>query len=181
MKICLDAGHGGDTGARGHGLIEDRLALDFVTRVGHHLRAKGVETVLTRTGADFVTLQARPPKAAGCDMFVSFHCNAAASPLARGCEILVAEGDERSKAKAKVVLDRICAGGAMKKRSVKWDSQSQHRSLYVLRHTYRQMPAMLIELGFLTNVGDVSWLNSKEWREAISIKIAKALTEVLNA
>ena len=180
MKICLDAGHGGNTGARGHGLIEDVLALDFVTRVGHHLRARGCQTALTRTDSAFLPLEKRPPRAEGCDMFVSFHCNAASAPLARGCEILVAEGDERSKAKAQKVLDRICAGGAMKKRSVKWDSQSQHRSLYVLRHTYRKMPTMLIELGFLTNVGDVSWLNSKEWREAISVKIAEELIKCLD-
>ena len=179
MKICLDAGHGHFTGARGNGLIEDELALDFVTRVGHHLRAKGVQTALTRTIDVFVTVDARPPKAKGCDMFVSFHNNAAGNKLAHGCEILVARGDNRSRAKAEKVLERICAGGAMKSRGVKWDNQGQHKSLYVLQNTYRQMPAMLVELGFLTNSGDASWLADKNWREAISVKIAAALIEVM--
>lgn len=178
MKICLDAGHGGNTGARGNGLIEDVIALDFVTRVGHHLRAKGVQTVLTRKGNGFVPLEDRPPKAVGCDMFVSFHNNAASNKIAHGAEILVAAGDKRSKDKAREVLNRICAGGAMVSRGVKWDNQGQHKSLYVLQNTYRKMPSMLIEMGFLTNVGDASWLNSKEWREAISIKIADALIDV---
>lgn len=177
MKICLDAGHGGNTGARGNGLIEDVIALDFVTRVGHHLREQGVQTVLTRSTANFVSLEARPPKAIGCDMFVSFHCNAGAS-LAHGCEILVAKGDKCSKDKARYVLEKICAGGAMVSRGVKWDNAGQYKSLYVLQNTYRKMPAMLIELGFVTNTGDASWLADKNWREAISIKIANALKDV---
>ena len=179
MKICLDAGHGGGTGARGNGLVEDDLALDFVTRVGHHLRAKGVQTVLTRSDDRFVNLKARPPKAAGCDLFVSFHCNAATNPGAQGCEILVAKGDTRSKVKAVKVLLRICAGGAFQSRGVKYDDAGQHKSLYVLQHTYKKMPAMLIEMGFVTNAADASWLRSKEWREAISVKIAAALMEVM--
>ena len=127
MKICLDAGHGGYTGARANGLIEDTLALDFVKRVGHHLRAAGVQTVVTRNIDTFVTLDYRASLAVRekCDLFVSFHHNAGPT-LAHGCEIFVAAGDNRSKAKAKTVLDRICAGGAMKSRGVKWDNRSQH-------------------------------------------------------
>lgn len=184
MKVCLDAGHGykgtRPTGAAANGLIEDDIALDFVTRVGHFIRKGGGETVLTRPTGTFVTLGSRGALAVknGCDMFISFHCNAAGSASARGAEIFVAYGDYNGKRKAEALLERICAGGALTSRGVKWDNQSQHSSLRVLRDTYKHMPAMLIEMGFLTNERDAAFLKSKTWREAISEKIAQKILEL---
>lgn len=183
MKICLDAGHGykgsSHTGAAGNGLVEDDIAYDFVTRVGHHLREYGCDTVITRPTSKFVSLGSRGAlaKSKDCDFFISFHCNAG-SPLATGVEAYVALNDFRSLALAKKLLAIITAGGSIKSRGAKWDNQSQHNSLRVLRDTYRKMPAMLVEMGFLSNISDAKLLGDRTWREAMSIKIAKKLIEL---
>ncbi len=181
-RICLDAGHGYKrklaTGASGHGLKEDDLAFDFVTRIGHHLRAAGHSTVITRTTDAFVELKERPKraKAAKADIFCSIHCNAAGSPNANGAEVLVAKKDSLSFGVATRVLSAICQEG-MTRRGVKRDDEGAHKSLYVLQNTYSQMRSILVEIGFLTNKEDAAKLADRYWRERVSKAIAKALTD----
>lgn len=180
MKIALDAGHGASrgrpfTGAHGNGLIEDDLALDFVTRIGHHLRLAGHKTVIVRPDARLIALATRGKRAieAHCDLFLSVHLNAG-STRAHGVEAYVAEGDERSQAVAKRLMHAVARHG-LANRGVKWDSQSQHSKLRVLRDTYRHMPSVLLEIGFLTNVGDAESLSNRHWREAVSSDIAEGI------
>ncbi len=61
---------------------------------------------------------------------------------------------------------------------MKWDSQSQYSRLRVLRDTYRHMPAVLLEIGFLTNPHDARLLADKHFREAVAEEIADALTVI---
>ncbi len=181
-RICLDAGHGYKrklaTGAAANHLIEDDLALDFVTRIGHHLRAAGHETVLTRPTDAFVELKERPKiaKHQKCDLFVSIHCNAAGSPNANGAEVLISRQDSLSIGVASRVLSVICQEG-MNRRGVKRDDEGAHKSLYVLQNTYSQMRSILVEIGFLTNKDDAAKLADRYWRERVSRVIAKALTD----
>ena len=182
IRLALDAGHGYKrglpTGARGNGLIEDDVALDFVRRIGHHLRLAKHETVLTRPDDKFVELKQRGKiaKAGKCDLFLSIHLNAADSPNAEGVEALVAKGDTRSKRIAELLVGIVTQAG-MKSRGVKWDSQGQHKSLRVLQDTYHAMPAVLLEIGFLTNVKDAAQLRDPQWQERVSIEIAAALSQ----
>lgn len=176
----MDAGHGASrgcpfTGAHANGLIEDDLALDFVKRIGHHLRLAGYETVIIRPDASLVALATRGRKAisAHCDLFISVHLNAG-PPGARGAEAYVAEGDERSRRIAERLLEAIHRRG-LQNRGVKWDSQSQYHKLRVLRDTYRHMPAVLLEIGFLTNVLDAAMLTSRHFREALASEIVEGI------
>jgi len=179
-RVALDAGHGASrgrpfTGAHGNGLIEDDLALDFVTRIGHHLRAAGYDTVIIRPDAKLVTLATRGKRAvqSHCDLFLSIHLNAGPSE-ASGVEAYVAKGDTRSRALAERAVEAISAHG-LRNRGVRWDSQSQYSSLRVLRDTYRHMPAVLLEIGFVTNKHDARLLGDKHFREAVAEEIATAL------
>jgi N-acetylmuramoyl-L-alanine amidase len=179
MRIALDAGHGASrghpfTGAHANGLVEDDLTLDMVTRIGHHLRAAGHQTVFTRPGKELTALSRRGPMAvaAKCDLFLSIHANAGPTE-ATGVEAFVAEGDTRSRALAERLTAAISAHD-LRNRGAKWDSQSQYPSLRVLRDTYRHMPAVIIETGFLTNAHDARLLGDKHFREAIAVCIASA-------
>ncbi len=178
MRVCLDPGHGGNTGARGNGLIEDALALDFARRIGHHLRLRKAETVMTRGDDGFVTLASRGALAVRtkCDLFLSIHLNAA-SPSAHGCECFAAAGDERSL-KIAARLTAALSSLGLKNRGAKYDTQSAHGSLRVLRDTYKNMPALLLEIGFLTNKADAELLGNKLFREKVSIKVAETLTSI---
>jgi len=180
MKIALDAGHGArpgrpHTGAAANNLVEDVIALDLVRRIGHYLRAAGHKTVHTRSDEMLVPLTQRAliAKANRCEMFLSIHCNAGPSS-ARGVEAFVAESDERSLNIAKVFVSKIVKLG-LADRGVKWDNHSQYSRLAVLRGTYRIMPAILLEVGFLTNLHDSALIQDAHWREQLAISIASAV------
>ena len=179
-KIALDAGHGASrghafTGASGNGLVEDDLAFDFVTRIGHHLRLAGYDTVIIRPNAKLVALATRGKRAikSHCDFFLSIHLNAGPAS-ANGVEAFVAKGDTRSRAIAQRLVEAISKHG-MKNRGAKWDSQSQYSRLRVLRDTHKHMPAVLLEIGFLTNLHDAGLLKDKYFREAVAVEIASVL------
>lgn len=87
-KVVLDPGHGGrDRGATGHkGLEEATVNLQIAKRVAKKLREKGIQVQLTRTEDKALTLTRRAKMAAGADLFVSIHANAARSSKAHGIE-----------------------------------------------------------------------------------------------
>ncbi len=184
QRIALDAGHGASrglahTGCAANGLVEDDLAFDFVTRIGHHVRLIGCDTVITRPDASLVALATRGNRAvdARCDLFVSIHLNAGAAS-ASGVEAFVVEDDERSRAIAKRFVAAIAKHG-LHNRGAKWDSQSQYSRLAVLRDTCRHMPAVLLEIGFLTNQHDAKLLADKHFREVIAVEIAEGIISSL--
>jgi N-acetylmuramoyl-L-alanine amidase len=49
------------------------------------------------------------------------------------------------------------------------------KSLYVLRNTYAVMPAVLIEVGFLSNAADAAKLRDRRWSEDLACNMAAAL------
>ena len=93
-RVAIDAGHGGvDDGAVGPtGLREKDVALDIAHRVApllsHELK---IETLLTRDNDTLVPLEARTARANAfhADLFVSIHCNASESGVARGVQTFV--------------------------------------------------------------------------------------------
>jgi len=180
LKVALDAGHGAragrpHTGAAANGLVEDDLALDLVARIGHHLRAAGHQTVVTRPDTKLVGLseRARTARAASCDAFLSIHCNAGPT-AACGAEAFAASGDRRSRTLAERLIAALAEQG-LRNRGVKWDSQSQYSRLGVLRGTYRHMPSVLLEVGFLTSPYDAGLLRDAHWREETAIVVAQSL------
>lgn len=89
-RVVLDAGHGGrDTGAIGpKGTYEKDVALAITLRLARRLEAMGLEVLLTRDDDSFVALEERTRIAnrEKGDLFISVHCNAAASRALRGIE-----------------------------------------------------------------------------------------------
>lgn len=99
MKVCLDAGHGGnDVGALGpSGLKESEMALDVCERAKIML-SPYVEVVMTRSNDTFVSLTERADicNDEKCDIFISYHFNSAASTVANGWEIFTTHKDNNS-------------------------------------------------------------------------------------
>ena len=180
MRVALDAGHGlkdgRPTGACGCGLVEDHMAFVITNKLRWYLLRAGIEVTLTRPTLSFVPLAARGAlaKARGCDMFISVHINASTDPEANGAEAIVAESDTRSEPLATKLLDVLVDRG-LHRRGVKWDSQSQHSRLKVLRDTYRSMPAVLLEIGFITNPGDAAKLRDQKWVEQTAAALAQSI------
>ncbi len=76
----MDAGHGGkDSGNRGNGYYEKKIALNIILQIGEILEKKpNIKVIYTRKTDVFVDLieRARIANRADADLFISVHCDA---------------------------------------------------------------------------------------------------------
>lgn len=169
--IVLDPGHGGkDAGAIGVGGLREAEVNLLLTHMVKARLEHAYKILMTRVGDQTVALAARCNVAntENAALFVSIHCNAAANVLAHGTETYYLG------AQAKPLAERIHAGLVglgFKDRGVK------RNKYYVLRHT--KMPAVLVEVGFITNLEDSAKLASVEFLNAVADVIATAIHEYM--
>jgi len=148
--VVLDAGHGGyDYGAVNGARREKDDNLRMSLSVGNILRNCGVNVVYTRSADIFVPLLERSQISnnARAGLFVAIHRNASTNTSAGGVENWVySSPSQKAVAAANLVLNRVVAAGVQSNRGLRYGNFS------VLRHT--QAPAMLLELGFISNAED---------------------------
>lgn len=150
MLVALDAGHGGsDPGAVYNGRQEKDDNLRLAKAVGDILEGRGVNVVYTRTNDIYETpfKKATDANEAGADYFVSFHRNSVENPnTASGAQTLIySRGGEKERL-ARNIQDNLTALGFKDMGIV------ERPNLVVLKRT--NMPAVLIETGFINNEKD---------------------------
>ncbi len=174
ITIAIDPGHGGsDPGAVYNGRQEKDDVLRLALAVGSLLTQDGYNVVYTRTTDvyDSPTEKARIANNSGADYFVSFHRNS--SPYANtysGIETLV-YNDSGIKAELARNINEEVSSVGFADLGVK-----ERPNLAVLRRT--QMPAVLIEAGFLNTDADNQTFdnNFDEIAKAIARGIERTLT-----
>lgn len=181
MKICLDAGHGGnDPGAVFQSLREKDITLAIVLQLERLMKAEGRHTPLMTRVKDHAMLlgeRVRLANAEDCDVFLSVHCNAdpdddsPGTTEASGAEVWVHEGSKRSYHLAA----GIHKGFSEFFPGFPWRGIRKTKNLYVLKHT--AMPAALVEVGFIDSRHDAEFLS----RPGIQVRIAALLLEALDA
>lgn len=181
MLICLDPGHGGtDPGAVVDDAREADVVLDYARAIGEALETRGHSVLYTRLEDKPLTLAARARAAneAGAAAFLSIHCNASTSTAPHGVQIFHAAGSERGEELARAIYARVTAAiGTTRWSGVHPDESPAcgGRRLYVLRAT--SMPAVLLELGFLTHPGERSLLLQPAYRDMIARAIADGIID----
>lgn len=171
MRICIDPGHGGpDPGATYAGVNEKDVNLNIAKLAAVLLQGRGHFADLTRQGDVSMTLSDRVAKAdiLKADLFVSIHCNAAASSKAHGVETWRYANSGRGLCLAYDVHDKVVAVTGARNRGVKGTT-----SLYVLKFT--RMPAILIECGFLSNGMERELLAAEPYQQSIAGAIAEGI------
>lgn len=181
MHIALDPGHGGtDPGAVAGGVRGAAVALDYALELRGELVGRGAQVTLTREADRFVTLaeRCRAANEARADAYVSLHCNASASDAAEGLQVFHCRGSAGGQALAAAIYEAVTEIGPPGRSAGVFPDESPQcggRPLYVLRGTH--MPAVLVELGFLTCPGERSRLIDPDRRGRIAQAIAAALVE----
>ena len=163
VRIYLDQGHNPDNpnaGAEGNGFREQDLVYAIGQRTAAMLRGYGFEVRLSRPTPDTPlgtsvasSLAARvgDANAWDADYFISLHCNASDVTAASGTEAFVYRRDTDAEWLAYRLLRGVTDATGLPDRGI-----TARPGLYVLRKT--RMPAVLMELGFITNPGDAALL-----------------------
>jgi N-acetylmuramoyl-L-alanine amidase len=174
--VLLDPAHGGDDpGALANGLAEAEIVFDLATRVEGRLAATGVTAVLTRSPGLRPDVQARADLAreVGADVVICLHCDAHASPDARGVATYY-WGDARVGSSS-AVGSRL-AGLIQREivaRTDVLDCRTHARTFDVLRMT--SMPAVRVDVGYLTNPQDACRLADPGFRDLIADALVVAV------
>lgn len=167
--VIIDAGHGGqDRGARAvKGNHEKVLALDISQRVARLLRQSGMHVIETRTSDNFVTLDKRVATSnrSRNSVFVSIHLNWARRSRASGVETFFYSG--KSSRLAANIQKEIARAYRTHNRGIK------PGRFYVLRNNKR--PAVLLELGFLSNPSENATLQQSYTRQKLAEAVVRGI------
>lgn len=169
MKIAIDPGHGMsnrksglyDPGAVAFGVAEADIALAWALTGKWMLTQAGIGVWLTRDDdSDPTPVSSRDDRAeaAGCDRFLSIHCNSA-GPEATGTETFYRDPADRIW--ATVVQQGALRALGLRNRGLKTEEQSQHSRLAVFDF---DGPACLLELGFIDNPTDRARMQDRNRR-----------------
>lgn len=195
--ICLDPGHGGkEPGQKAGNRLEKTYTLALALEVRSRLVQQGYNVILTRRDDSYVDHPDRTAmaKKAGADLFISLHYNASpdSGSDANGMEVyaMTPEGARSTNVSADVGSLRAWAGNESDLHNVLLAYQLQRSLLkrlpgsedrgvrrarfLVLR--LAEMPAVLIEGGFMSNASDARWIYSETGRK----KMAQAIVEGIN-
>lgn len=184
IKIFIDQGHNPsnwNTGALGNNLkeqditynvgiyLQDLLEEDprFEVKVSRNSPTEVLGTSNSSSLVRRVVLANQWP----ADYFISIHANASTNTNANGSEVYVYKQNSPSYQLATDVLENIVKEVGTKNNGVRINP-----SLFVLRRT--KMPAILVELGYITNTKDAILLKNMQYEFAYGIYLG--LLEYLN-
>lgn len=185
LTIYIDPGHGGkDYGAlsEGYGYEEKQLTLTTSLMLKNYLQKLGYRVLLTRTQDVFIPLQTRAMMAndGQAELFVSVHFNFSPNDSAHGIEVYYCKNDgmpkekiHNSKKLAEEILSRVVKHTGAVSRGVKT------ANFAVIRHT--EMPAVLIEGGFLSNGEERQKLKDPRYLGFIAWGIARGVDQYVNS
>lgn len=172
-SVVLDPGHGGsDYGAMRAGINEKDINLDVAKRVQALLLSKGVTVYMTRDTDATISLLDRTVFCANKapEIFVSVHVNSSVRPEITGLETHYYH--ENSIELAQTVHADIVSAIKSKDRGL------FKSKFYVINHT--EVPAILCEIGFISNDAERAELVSEERKQQTAQAIADGILKYLN-
>ena len=166
INIYIDQGHNPqnpNAGAEGSGLREQDIVFRIGLELAELLRANPnfevrlsrptISTQIGSSNAESLRLRVNDANSWGADYFISLHTNASELSSASGIEAFAYSEPSRAFELGEDILTALNRTTGLKNRGMKVRS-----GLYVLRKT--QMPAVLVELGFITNPSDAALMNN---------------------
>ncbi len=181
--LLIDAGHGGtDFGAVGTNHIKEKditLAIAKAMLVfNRKILNNKYDMYMTRYTDTLISLSHRTKlvKALQPDLFISIHCNHATNKRATGIEIylhsqtsLQTENQKKSSGFALSMIEELTGSLGYRSRGIKT------ANFQVLRESINISPAILVELGFLSNVDEAEYLKMKKNNNALALAILMSI------
>jgi N-acetylmuramoyl-L-alanine amidase len=170
--VVVDAGHGGkDVGANRAGIFEKNLNLTVALKLKRSLEALGATVYMTREADVFLELSqiTSITNSIQPDAFISVHTNASVNPNSNGLETYFYT--PQSRALANRVHKRAINMVASPDRGVR------SAKFYVIHHT--QVPAILFEMGYVSNAPEREALQNAARQQATADALAQGVIEFL--
>jgi N-acetylmuramoyl-L-alanine amidase len=205
-RIIIDPGHGGrDTGAISHnGIQEKQVCLSIGTAVGNLLKQKGCSVMLTRNNDCDMQLDERTSYANDhhADLFVSIHANYASSRKALGVETFCMQpkllskiysnfSQQEDSCVSNIMMDRINSSYALAQAVQQHtcaailpfhDESIDRKVKYSVSQVLLgvQIPAILIEVGFLSHQKEAQLLADVHYQSCIARGICDGILSALS-
>lgn len=176
--IVIDAGHGGrdDGCVSDNGTTESEINLKIAKTLKNYLETLGIKVVLTRSdGNGLYDSNATNFKVSDMEkrieiiqktkpnMVISIHCNSFEDSSQRGAQVFYQENDEVSKEFAECVQNQLIN---------QLDNAREFANkgdYYLLKES--NLPAILIECGYLSNAEEEKLLSSVDYQNKVSYAI----------
>ena len=183
--VVLDPGHGGPArGAYYFNTNEKDLNFKMLYTIGKkyfNSDTSNIKAYYTRTSDVDVDLYDRAAfaKEVGADLFVSLHMNASTSSSAQGTEVYYSESNNsynkaglNSKILATTLVNNLSEVMGTKNRGI-----NSAKFVVVYRNT---VPAVLVELGFMSNREDFNKISNEKYQEQAMKTIYETLCDIFN-
>ncbi|MBM7634625.1 N-acetylmuramoyl-L-alanine amidase CwlD [Geomicrobium sediminis] len=184
--IILDAGHGGVDGGSvaKSGTLEKDVALDISLKLRDYLQASGALVYMTREGdSDLANESTRGfsnrktedlkkrieiINSSNADYYVSLHLNATPSSKWRGAQTFYNRTFEESKLMAESVQGEMVR-----------QLENTNRSALPIHNIFlvdrAEIPGVLVEVGFLSNVQEAADLGTEEYQDKVAASIYQGM------
>ncbi|TDX82797.1 N-acetylmuramoyl-L-alanine amidase family protein [Epilithonimonas xixisoli] len=165
--VVIDAGHGGtDLGANRHGIYEKEIVLNIAKKIKALNQNKNIEIILTRDDDSYPSLTDRTGKINELkpDYAISLHVNNSIKETVErsGMEVYSQENEASKKLASKF--------------SEKFQNTVQKTAnLHILRES--KTPTILLDLGFINNPNERSYLASEKGQTETAEKILSFINE----
>lgn len=173
--VVIDPGHGGkDPGAISvKGFYEKTVNLSVARKVAARLRECGIRVVMTRNSDRFIELERRAEIANqhNADLFVSIHADSSLNRTHKGYSVYVAR-------QASFASQKVARAIARNLHRVSPDGNGIRQADYrVLVKT--QMPAVLVEMGYISNHGEATLIATDSFQNRVADAISAGICETI--
>jgi N-acetylmuramoyl-L-alanine amidase len=182
--VVVDAGHGGwDPGMVSGKVDEKDINLKIAQKLQAYLELGGATVIITRlddsdlgkTKSGDMAVRRLIANTSKADIFVSIHQNAFGSSGVHGAQVFYFNESDNSKKLANSIQHQLKTftnpGNRFKARA--------NSNYFVLKQT--EMPAVLVECGFLTNPGEKSRLLTEKYQEKIAWGIYMGIVDYFHS
>lgn len=173
--VVIDAGHGGNSkGIVENGAVESKIDLAVSLKLKKLLKTEGIGVYLTREDDSNPDYESRISIAndLNADMFISIHNNASPQGYEEysGTQVLYNEKDDTMMS---MKLGKLCLKEVVDTLGSKSRQCIEGSSIYIIKES--KVPAVLIELGFITNEEEAAKLADDKYQDKAALGIYNAI------
>jgi N-acetylmuramoyl-L-alanine amidase len=175
INVVIDAGHGGeDTGTTSDFATEKQIVEQITHKIYALNKNKNIVIHLTRSADRFVSLEERATaiNAIKPDLVLSLHVNSSKNKLLSGMELYVAKESNTAEASLSIA-------GKLFDKFLNADlkvSEIKRAPFFILKKS--EVPAVIIELGYLSNENDKKHLTDDKEQNRMAETILAFISEL---